>query len=264
MKEGSAWPISNEPRGSAGGCALMLLGLVLGYFMIRALAAQLWSERMGKPTDRIDVLEADMDAASSRATVNAEWAEGAGFEVLAEPPGGRARDPVLPDENSPQVSEGAGGSSAVLADLGTLDEEFLPTPEGLFARTSYLWSVGWFRELSTAEAARLVPALEADLGTYPSTLAELFGPLPSLDECRQALQDEEIQRGLELVAWSDYLYSAALEVPRRQRDPALARRIPLLRRRWEMAEDRLMTLLDQRSSWHGWLVTAQLYREWAK
>lgn len=155
-----------------------------------------------------------------------------------------------------------GSSGAIAALLEDLEEPWRPTPEGLYLRTTELWSQEDFLRLTPARVEEL---LGETIGEYPSDLCEyLASDLPTLEDCRVALQDEHTKALLENLLVVEATFSELCETPEvnRNRDQrALLRRLKDQR---DTAEDHLMRRLDATTSYKHWRLLSRLYLEWQR
>lgn len=166
------------------------------------------------------------------------------------PPAGAA--PSTPEASSgtppaalPLTAEGgASGVSTtglVLDWIGSdeLDPGMYPTGEGLYARTTDLWSDAQFLED--------VPQVEA--------LLHAFGWMPTREECERFAALPEVREKLEVVCRTELV---ALALDARVTKEAHAKMVAA----FHAAERDLYAELDRTSGWPHWSEMDQLWKTW--
>lgn len=180
-------------------------------------------------------------------------------DVSSQEPTGWPQEPVIPPVG--HVRQWA--PAYLLADL---EEPWRPTPEGLFLRTADLWAQEDFLNLSAARLRELIP-LDDDLATLPDStdLRDLIGAdLPTLDDCRRALQDEHTKTLLENLLVVEATYSELCETPESERNRDQRAIIRRLKDQRDTAEDHLMRRLDATTTYRHWSLMSRLYNEWQR
>ena len=152
--------------------------------------------------------------------------------------------------------EVAGSSPALATQLLNYEESFLPTEAGLIDMTIGVWDNPDFLSLTQDEAHELL-ALDDTMGLHgPELMTSIAGQLPSIDDCRIGFRSERVRRALEIVCYWDV---AIVECPR---EKAAAR--PGLVALRDRAMLDLMTVLEQETTFGGWMLWYRLYREWSR
>lgn len=168
---------------------------------------------------------------------------------------------MVPAEAAGTHGAGLSSSAAVACLLADLEVSFQPTPEGLFARTTELWSQEAFLNLSRERIEQLIE-LEPWM-TAPTTLLGFIGSdLPTLEDCRRGLDDPETLRLFEALIVAEATFSELCETPVTERTKTKLALIRSLKVQRDDAELKLMERLDRTTSYQNWRLLARLYMAW--
>lgn len=149
---------------------------------------------------------------------------------------------VPPGAQGLTVSHRSVPADAPQANVLALEVGFQPTPEGLYERTTKLWSQEEFLDHYNA----------------------YWMWLPTLDQCRQVVEDEETLRLFQEWLWNDVVAASAAERPDYMLSADDKRVLELTRQSRDSFADQLFLRLDQQTTYKHWSDMNKNYREWIK